>query len=110
LHSEYFISCIDYSYDDPIGCPFYGDGLGFDGNTANEACCYCGGGTECSNLEGWVDSGNFSCAWYIGNDSPGCPFFGNMFPDADGITANDACCFCQDATDDSKCRYLAIFM
>ena len=106
MDEMYGDSCIDYpNFDDP-GCPYYGDDLGFDGNnTANDACCYCGGGTECSNLEGWVDSGNDTCAWYIENDSPGCPLSGDMYPDADGITASDACCYCQvdvEVADDGK--------
>ena len=104
MHADYFITCIDYTYGDSRGCPFYGDDLGINGSyTANDACCYCDGGMECSNLEGWVDSGNFSCTWYIGNDDPGCPLYGGMYPNEDGITANDACCYCQvEVADDGK--------
>jgi len=107
-------SCIDYPNVDDPGCPTYGDDLGVDGNnTANDACCYCGGGTECSNLEGWVDSGNDPCAWYIESDSPGCPLYGDMYPDADGITGNDACCYCQavaEVADDGKYYYVNTFL
>jgi len=89
----------------------YGDDLGIDGNyTASDACCYCGGGTECSNLEGWVDSFNFSCTEYIEYDSPGCPLYGDMYPNEDGITANDACCYCQaEVEDDGKFCFIVIF-
>ena len=74
----------------------YGDDLGVDGNyTASDACCYCGGGTECSNLEGWVDIGGDDCTWYSEFDYPGCPFFGSYYSNSNGISANDACCYCQ---------------
>ena len=100
LHAEYSISCYEYSFIENPGCPLYGDDLGVDGNnTANDACCYCGGGMECSNLEDWVDVGNDDCTWYIENDSPGCPFFGDYFFDSNGIAANDACCYCQTEVD-----------
>ena len=104
-------SCIDYpNFDDP-GCPYYGDDLGVDGNnTANDACCYCGGGTECSNLEGWVDSGNDTCSWYVEYDSPGCPLYGDMYPSTEGISANDACCYCQAEVYGGKFRYMTIIL
>ena len=89
----------------------FGDDLGVDGNyTANDACCYCGGGTECSNLEGWVDIEDDDCAWYILYDSPGCPLYGDMYPNDDGITANDACCYCQAEAFNGKLHLVNIFM
>ena len=102
MNQDLFISCIDYPYWDEPGCPEYGELVGVDGNiTGNEACCYCGGGNECSNLEDWGDSDNYNCTWYIENDFPGCPYFGDSFPNENGTTGNDACCYCQvDIKDD----------
>ena len=102
MSTDLYISCIDYTYWDEPGCPEYGELVGVDSNyTGNEACCYCGGGNECTNLEDWVDSGNYNCTWYIENDEPGCPYFGEWFPNENGITGNDACCYCQvDIEDD----------
>ena len=113
MHADYFITCIDYPYGGETGCPLYGDDLGVDGNNiANDACCYCGGGMECTNLEGWVDSGNDTCSWYVEYDSPGCPLYGDMHPNEDEITANDACCYCQavaEVEDDGKFCFIVIF-
>ena len=111
MHADYFITCIDYPYGGETGCPLYGDDLGVDGNNiANDACCYCGGGMECTNLEGWVDSGNDTCSWYVEYDSPGCPLYGDMYPSTEGISANDACCYCQAEVYGGKFRYMTIIL
>ena len=44
-------------------------------------------------------------------DSPGCPLYGDTYPNEDGITANDACCYCQaEVADDGKFRLINIFL
>jgi len=70
------------------------------GKTANEACCFCGGGSTggggCKDLEGWVDIRSDSCDRYAVNVADDwCGQFGDSFGNKDtGKTANDACCFC----------------
>lgn len=69
----YLKSCTWYEEDDRKDCPDHGATLGSYGYTANEACCWCGGGSrfvspsleqslsrspsygDCINYEGWVD-------------------------------------------------------
>jgi len=51
--------------------------------------------SECKNYPNWVDSYEYGCDFYEQEDYPGCPYYGNSFPNDDGITANEACCHCQ---------------
>ena len=39
-------NCIWYEFNDSPGCPSTGDQFEGDQRSANEACCYCGGGTN----------------------------------------------------------------
>ena len=32
--------------------------------------------------------------WYEEWDEPGCPLYGDKWPDGDGVTASEACCHC----------------
>ena len=48
----------------------------------------------CSDYNGWVDEYGVGCDWYEDNEDPGCPNDGPFFPNEDGITANNACCYC----------------
>ena len=96
MDSAFNLACIDYPNLDEPGCPIFGAYSDADGSAANDACCFCGGGTECTNLDDWVDNRGMDCTWYIENDIPGCPDSGTLFPNSDGITGNDACCFCKE--------------
>jgi len=95
MNPDFQFNCIDYPNLDEPGCPIFGAYSDADGSAENDACCFCGGGTECTNLEGWVDSRGVDCSWYIENDISGCPDSGTLFPNSDGITGNDACCYCK---------------
>ena len=45
----------------------------------------------CADLEGWSDSFNDTCAYYVNNDEPGCPNEGHLYPNTTtNITANEA--------------------
>ncbi len=103
-------------------CENYGSGpKNHKGQTANEACCTCGGGTlsivesieensideavekgsyalqsdGCKNAEGWHDSNGetFNCDWYA-QDSDRCDIIGLFFENF-GMTAQEACCACK---------------
>lgn len=45
------------------------------------------------NTPGWTDSFGDGCAWYVENDTLGCPVFGNAYGGSSGV-ANDNCCWC----------------
>mmetsp|Transcript_27774 Transcript_27774/g.41025 ORF Transcript_27774/g.41025 Transcript_27774/m.41025 type:complete len:306 (-) Transcript_27774:141-1058(-) len=116
-------------YDDDIDeadnrCTWYGNDGEFRGETANEACCVCGGGyiepnvpsfspaftmepTEipCYDVPGWhsADKDIFTCEWYgnpVGDDdyydTEGDTRCGLFGEDEPnfGYTANQACCVC----------------
>merc|ERR1711976_385884 len=65
-----------------------------NGDTANVACCVCGGG--CKDDEEWHEAGGeqFDCAWYSTNPERKCLYFGHRNANK-GKTANDACCLCK---------------
>ena len=48
----------------------------------------------CYDYIGWVDKYGITCELYEAIDDPGCPIHGDGYPNEDGITANDACCYC----------------
>ena len=52
---------------------------------------------ECIDMIGWVDVDRLDCFWYERNDEPGCPFHGWNYANEEGVTANEACCYCDDA-------------
>ena len=33
---------------------------------------------------------------------PGCPFYGSLFPNEDGVDANSACCYCKDTDNENQ--------
>jgi len=93
--------CYWYEEWDEPGCPKYGDTWpDEDGITAREACCHCRGydpdsaPPACFDYDGWVNSWGRGCDGYEFNDAPGCPYYGDMWPNEDNITGNDACCYC----------------
>ena len=108
--------CDGYEYNEDPGCPEYGYSYPNEDNiTAKDACCYCGGGgsmnipsafpshqyepsviptVTCYDYNGWVDYYGDGCDWYEKSDDPGCPWYGEEWPNEDGITANDSCCYC----------------
>ena len=52
-------------------------------------------------MEGWTDTDGYDCSWYLNFDYPGCPFYGFLYPNEDGVDANAACCYCKDT--DNEC-------
>jgi len=94
--------CDWYEQYDEAGCPLYGDAWpDDDGITAREACCHCHGydpasdpPPACYDYNGWVDVDERGCHWYEYRDAPNCTTLGDLYPNEDGITANDACCYC----------------
>ncbi|CAB9513786.1 unknown protein [Seminavis robusta] len=96
--------CDWYAEDD--NCQVFGSGYaGEDGKTANEACCFCGGGydpnaprivpnitTPCTDVLDWTDSGGDPCSWYETDDH--CFRFGTANAGPDGSTAVESCCVC----------------
>eukprot|EP00526_Cylindrotheca_closterium_P006657 CAMPEP_0113625050 /NCGR_PEP_ID=MMETSP0017_2-20120614/12929_1 /TAXON_ID=2856 /ORGANISM="Cylindrotheca closterium" /LENGTH=751 /DNA_ID=CAMNT_0000535131 /DNA_START=180 /DNA_END=2432 /DNA_ORIENTATION=- /assembly_acc=CAM_ASM_000147 len=122
--------CVWYSdFDDP-GCPIEGEttgGDGFEGITASEACCTCGGGGErgptaapgpttaptpeathygpnCTDFQDWEDTYGDGCDWYRENDKGGCPTHGNEEGGSGftGISASEACCYCGGGSEDGS--------
>lgn len=119
-------NCVDTSgwvdeYDD--GCDWYAIGDRCENwaavTGANVHCCICGGGSngppsptppspsppsptppnECTDSPiGWYDSDgeNFNCEWYA--QGTNCEVYGDDYADANGITANIACCVCGGGT------------
>jgi len=94
-------NCDWYEEWDDAGCPFYGNKWpDEDGITAREECCHCRGydpdssPPACYDYNGWVDIVGNGCDWYEYWDDPDCPDRGDWRPNEDGITANDACCYC----------------
>lgn len=76
-------------------CEEFGDKRANEnGDTANVACCVCGGG--CKDDEEWHEAGGeqFDCAWYSTNPERKCLYFGHRNANK-GKTANDACCLCK---------------
>jgi len=53
-----------------------------------------GSSPECSDVPGWYDADGerYNCAWY--GEGTNCEQHGSGFANADGLTANDACCAC----------------
>lgn len=82
-------------------CALYGGDYENNGETANDACCKCGGGSTgggptggCSDIQGWVDAENDGCDVYEEN-AGFCEAYGDDFGNLNsGKTANEACCFC----------------
>eukprot|EP00815_Leptocylindrus_aporus_P012260 CAMPEP_0116064306 /NCGR_PEP_ID=MMETSP0322-20121206/9013_1 /TAXON_ID=163516 /ORGANISM="Leptocylindrus danicus var. apora, Strain B651" /LENGTH=146 /DNA_ID=CAMNT_0003550253 /DNA_START=168 /DNA_END=605 /DNA_ORIENTATION=+ len=52
--------CSFYELYDLEGCPYYGNDGNANGVTANEACCYCGGGISGPTLSGSSSSSSSS--------------------------------------------------
>mmetsp|Transcript_14964 Transcript_14964/g.36455 ORF Transcript_14964/g.36455 Transcript_14964/m.36455 type:complete len:473 (+) Transcript_14964:1978-3396(+) len=46
---------------------------------------------NCTNSVGWVDTAGHGCGWYEVEDACSST---DLYIDADGISANEACCFC----------------
>mmetsp|Transcript_6562 Transcript_6562/g.8537 ORF Transcript_6562/g.8537 Transcript_6562/m.8537 type:complete len:703 (-) Transcript_6562:138-2246(-) len=91
-----------------LNCYFHGDSFMNEGETANTACCVCGGGTLVDNNDGggsptappictdvpdWHDSdgAEYDCDFYA--DDNNCSEYGAEFSNF-GYTANEACCTC----------------
>jgi len=97
---DYVFSCLWYQKWDEPGCPLYGDKWpDSEGVTANEACCHCGYDSVsipplCHDYNGWIDKLGGGCDVYEFYDDPACPQYGSLFPNDDGISANEACCYC----------------
>lgn len=93
-------------YEQGDNCEYYGMDFSYDGLTASDACCACGGGLVeapeemdwqsvspgCSNSPSdWVDEYGENCEWYA--ESVNCSRFGDTIGLA-GKTAQEACCAC----------------
>lgn len=87
-------------YAEGNNCASYGNQFEAFGETANEACCECGGGSTaggggdsgCSNFpSNWEDSAGDSCDWY--NSGIRCWLYGWQYTN-NGKNAWDACCVC----------------
>ena len=103
-------------YEDP-GCPQFGGSTSIDDISANDACCYCGGGEcsagrtchetmskQCINDSQWIASlhnETFSCEWFEDNDEPGCV---NTYHDFLSIIGTSdprkSCCYCSEYCQD----------
>mmetsp|Transcript_15843 Transcript_15843/g.24667 ORF Transcript_15843/g.24667 Transcript_15843/m.24667 type:complete len:487 (+) Transcript_15843:395-1855(+) len=88
-------------YAEGSNCEDYGSQYPYNGMTANDACCTCGGGVdlgapadECTDVAGWHDaeSASFDCVWYA--DKENCLYYGDLY-EYNGMTANQACCVCK---------------
>ena len=77
-------------------CARFGNYFQNFGETANQACCVCGGGDsdeDCVDEQGWDHGKNvYNCAWYTESR---CSWWGDVFQH-NGIFAKDACCVCRD--------------
>lgn len=85
-----FYDCDWYNKSD--NCVRYGNFFENYGETAKEACCTCGGGSnsgDCVDIKDWFDSGGrqFTCAWYGSRNL--CSIYGSSFENC-GHTANSA--------------------
>jgi len=77
-------------------CNKFGNKRRNQGETANTACCNCGGG--CKEDSQWYDSRGkmYNCKWYAGGTGTNrCDAGGWKFT-RKGKTANDVCCACRD--------------
>jgi len=101
MHTKFNFLILRYASFDYPGCPLFGESPNFVGTTANEACCYCRTSYDECDMEGWTDTDGYDCSWYLNFDSPGCPFYGFLYPNEDGVDANAACCYCKDT--DNEC-------
>lgn len=104
-------------------CVLVGASYENDGDTAQSACCICGGGiriesdvptsfpsvstepsytarpTACYDIPGWVDPHEDGCKWYSeGKEGVRCQTAGTVLK-MDGLTASDACCVCGGGTE-----------
>lgn len=96
--------CEWYEINDEPGCPTYGN-VGRESLVlyAGASCCYCYGGETdggfCElgeeDVEGWTDNFGGGCYWYATYDEPGCPNYGDYWPNVDGTTAEESCCYCR---------------
>lgn len=89
-------------------CKNDGDKYDFEGMTANQACCACGGGQAgtCTDQklpggELFHDSGGkkYNCAYYSAKPESRCKGDGDKYA-VDGLTANMACCGCGGGDDE----------
>ena len=90
--------CAVYLEYDTKGCPMtshlFGGGIG----TAEEACCFCGGGNirpKCMDYpSSWHDDGGviYDCEWYAGGEEL-CEIYGDESGIL-GLTAKKVCCAC----------------
>ena len=106
------VSCDWFEENDEPGCAnTYVTFLNMDNvSDPRESCCFCS--EYCQDLYEWLDIRwdgiGYSCDWYKEWDEPGCPLYGYMWSDNDGITAREACCYCRgndptSAPTSSKC-------
>ena len=82
-------------------CELFGNGYENLGNTANNACCTCGGGCKDQLDSTWHDSTGFDCSWYAENTARCSDRSADRFRNQEGLTANEAglianeaCCAC----------------
>eukprot|EP00816_Leptocylindrus_hargravesii_P008624 CAMPEP_0196826896 /NCGR_PEP_ID=MMETSP1362-20130617/93853_1 /TAXON_ID=163516 /ORGANISM="Leptocylindrus danicus, Strain CCMP1856" /LENGTH=1879 /DNA_ID=CAMNT_0042207495 /DNA_START=399 /DNA_END=6037 /DNA_ORIENTATION=- len=113
---NYGFGCGWYEEVEEPGCPEYGFEVNSDGISAQEACCYCGGGWHetpsnsptisypsfscVGNFIDWLNDYGDDCRWYEENDEPGCPEYG-FEVNSDGISAQEACCYCGGGWDET---------
>lgn len=102
--------CELYMDKDEPGCPYDGNESSIDGITANEACCYCGGGKcstcfttinkGCTNDDEWsavIGNETISCDWFEDNDEPGCAETYLQFIRMNNVTdPRKSCCHCSE--------------
>lgn len=85
-------------YAEGDNCNLYGHHYSRLGQTANEACCACGGGVQetCSNQDWWYDSGgpSYNCEWYEDNPQSCGTYGANDDYENFGLVAQQACCVC----------------
>ncbi len=103
--------CDWYELYDDLTCPKYGHFTNDDDITANDACCYCGGGDHktitynttdayCTNDVSWtavVENKTISCDWFEDNDDPGCANTYIQFLMMDDVSdPRESCCYCSE--------------
>ncbi len=111
---SYSDGCDWYAANDNEGsCDTYGSGYDAGFGTAQDACCYCGGGNigngpfptptptpspipseSCTDYPGWADSYGDGCDWYVQYNIEGsCGSYGSNLNTGPG-SAQEACCHC----------------
>jgi len=76
----------------PLNCDSVLENVTADSDLSNDCGGY--GSPACYDYNGWVNEYGYGCDAYEDWDDPGCPFYGDLYPNEDGITLKEACCYC----------------